>query len=367
MLQRILRPLVHSKVKGHDDITRTVGSESISLWTQEERDLLQEKVIDYLSAEPVHCMYDMLIFEPTFRALLCSPKDEVYDRFITLLVTLNVTSGLMFAATASSTLSPINISLLDEDRKQYGEIFNITAAFVCVCQLMYTLISTFVLVGFASTATSHSAMYRSILLFGQNWGGWMFTFFFPMLGIAVCLIPLAQLVYNENPLSRWLGFYLPIVVAVLLLWVYNFGYSRFGMEHMEWSYFGVDAPWMWYLRPNFRADTKRFNATLLASARKNVLDVIEKEKVTDAENIERTKGYDEMYSILLKVLPEITKSQMESVVDSLLSADLTVERLRDAASIANGGCQLIALYLSDQKSLSHGQQLAIATYFGRGS
>ena len=124
---------------------------------------------------------------------------------------------------------------------------------------------------------------------------------------------------------------------------------------------------MWYLRPNFRADTKRFNASLLALARKNVLDVIEKEKVTDTENDKSSKEYNEMYSILLKVLPEITKSHMESVVDSLLSADLTVERLRDAASIVNGGCQLIALYLSDQKSLSHGQQLAIATYFARES
>ena len=59
--------------------------------------------------------------------------------------------------------------------------------------------------------------------------------------------------------------------------------------------------------------------------------MIEKEKVTDAENNKSSKEYNEMYSILLKALPEITKSHMESVVDSLLSADLTVERLRDAS------------------------------------
>ena len=179
--------------------------ESNTLWTQEDRDLLQRKVIDYLSAEPAFCMYDMLLFEPTFRALLCSDRNEVYDRYITLMVTLNVSSGLMFAATASSSLNPINVSLLNEDKKLYGEAFNISVAIICVCQLTYCLLTTFLITMFASNANSHSAMYRCILIFGQYWGPMMLLFFFPMVGIALCLIPLAQLIYNDHILTRWVG------------------------------------------------------------------------------------------------------------------------------------------------------------------
>ena len=72
----------------------------------------------------------------------------------------------------------------------------------------------------------------------------------------------------------------------------------------------------------------------------------------------------EMYLVLQKALPEVNELQMESIIDSLLENGLTVERLRHAALVKNGGCQLVASCISRAHlGLNQGQTLAIATCF----
>ena len=63
------------------------------IWTEEDRASIQKNLIAYLEAEPSLDPMKVFRFDPFMRALLCAKPDQVYERYVTYLSTMQLLSG----------------------------------------------------------------------------------------------------------------------------------------------------------------------------------------------------------------------------------------------------------------------------------
>ena len=63
------------------------------IWTEEDMTSINKHLITYLEAEPSHDPMKVFRFDPFMRALLCAKPDQVYERYVTYLSTMQLLSG----------------------------------------------------------------------------------------------------------------------------------------------------------------------------------------------------------------------------------------------------------------------------------
>ena len=87
--KRIKKPDPDCDGKNRMKSTSSVGD----IWTEEDKISIKKNLITYLEAEPSLDPMKVFRFDPFMRALLCAKPDQVYERYVTYLSTMQLLSG----------------------------------------------------------------------------------------------------------------------------------------------------------------------------------------------------------------------------------------------------------------------------------
>ena len=312
-------------------------------------------------------------FNPSMRGLLCTKRDEVHDRIVTFLTTVNITSGLLFTAIVGAALNPFVIDRLDPDKKIYGQIFNITAALSCMCEFSIAFYTCQLLLCTISQHTTPAMTYRGILQMGTCYTAVENFFFFPIFGIGIMFM-MSQLINGDF----YTGIIGSVVVAIVFCYVYYLATAfPFGMEHAELNIAPQQMPWIYYTKKNIFKGAEKQYAVMLAEAQKSLFEIIEDDEkfmhagAEDSGAEFRSAGENEakdkreMIDLISAALPELNAEALNprksALATSLLRSGLSVQRLKAAATIVNGA-QLVDGKLSAHPELTQGQALALTTF-----
>ena len=312
-------------------------------------------------------------YNPSMRGLLCTKRDEVHDRIVTFLTTVNITSGLLFTAIVGAALNPFKIDQLEPDKKIYGQIFNIMAALSCMCEFSISFYTCQLLLATISQHTTPAMTYRGILQMGKCFTAVENFFFFPIFGITIMFV-MSQLINGD----LYTGIIGSVVVVSIFCYTYYLATEfPFGMEHLDLNMAPQMMPWIYYTRKSIFRDAERQYAVMLAEAQKSLFEIVEDDEKfmhagaedsnaefrSNSEN--EAKDEEEMINLISVALPELNTEALNprknTLATSLLRSGLSVQRLKAAAKIENGA-QLVDGKLSAHPELTQGQALALTTF-----
>ena len=350
------------RTKQKKRLTRDHGLDSATTWSEADRSILQKTIdplYDAWRKQPAGFLHS----EAT--TLLCTPREEVYDRLTSILSTCGIVSGLVLSAVAGVALNPLKAEDFADDKKTVVEIFNVVAALTVATQLCVVLYSTFTLYILISSAHNSAAVYRA-LMHMQSWIGFLeFSTFVPALGTFV-LIVLAAHLHSGRAASG-------VVLAACCTLVTGFQtafcamcFSAFPYNSWAWATVASAAvPW---LSPRVERDARNHGELLLAQAKYGVLSGLDEDHngVIDTEDAEEKLQQQSVSEAELSrwvegAIGPLQPMDLCMLVEQLLGAGLTRARLVEAARHP-GGFQAICIMLESAKiSLRPGDRLALAS------
>ena len=131
---------------------------------------------------------------PDAGLLLCSAKEDVFERTTGYLANLNIMSGLVLSSIISTALDPIDLDDLPPGKRHNGYIYNVLGFVAVVVQISLVLYSTLVLAMMQSLGSNPATTYRFLLYGGRILSLFMFLCFVPN----VLVIGIVMIKFNLN-------------------------------------------------------------------------------------------------------------------------------------------------------------------------
>ena len=293
--------------------------------------------------------------------LLCAPREEVYDRLTSFLSTCCMVSGLVLSAVAGAALHPLKADDFADDKESVVEAFNVVASLTVATQFCVVLYSTFTLYILISSAHDPSMVYRA-LMHMQRWIGFLeFATFVPAMG-TFGLIAIAAYLHCGRTAGG-------VVLAACCALAVGFQAAFVAMcnkafPYNSWAWATVASAAYPWLSPRVEKDARAHGELLLAQAKDGVLSALDKNNncVIDAKGAaEESASRAELSPWVEGAIGPLQPTDLRLLVEQLLEAGLTRERLGKAASHP-GGFQALCFMLESAKiSLRPGDRLALAT------
>jgi hypothetical protein len=343
---------------GRNKPKRRTTDHGLTTWSAADKAILQ-KTIDPLHnafrKQPVGFLHS----ETT--TLLCTPREEVYDRLTTFLSTCCMVSGLVLSAVAGIALNPLKADDFADDKKTVVEAFNVVAALTVATQLCVVLYSTFTLYILISSAHNPAAVYRA-LMHMQRWIGFLeFATFVPAIG-TFALVAIAAHLHCGRVASG-------IVLAVCCALVVGFQAAFCAMcnsafPYNAWAWATVASAAYPWLSSRVEKDARTHGELLLAQAKDGVLSGLDEnhDGVIDTKEAEEESASEAELSPWVKgAIGPLQSTDLRLLVEQLLGAGLTRARLFEAARHPGGFQALCIMLESAAISLRPGDRLALAS------
>ena len=343
---------------GRNKPKRTTPEHGITTWSAADRATLQKTI------DPLHNTFrkqpaGFLHSEAT--TLLCTPREEVYDRLNSFLSNCCMVSGLVLSAVAGAALNPLKADDFADDKKTVVEAFNVVASLTVATQFCVVLYSTFTLYILISSAHNPSSVYRA-LMHMQRWIGFLeFATFVPAMGTFALIAITAHLHCGRTASGIVLVGCCALVVGFQAAFCAMCN-SAFPYNSWAWATVASAAyPW---LSPRVEKDARAHGELLLAQAKDGVLSGLDKnhDGVIDTEGAEEESASEaELSPWIVGAIGPLQPTDLRLLIEQLLGAGLTRARLVKAARHTGGFQALCFMLESAEISLRPGDRLALAT------
>jgi len=305
-------------------------------------------------------------------ALMCSPKEDLYERTVTILTSLNVMVGLIFSGIASNAMNPLDVMSFPEEKQVLASIYNLLAIATGSVNTCMIAFSTYLL--FLICANSHTSDLglRSVLYLSPMIGLMQYLTFATLFGVLAMMCIAAH--FRMPSLMAWIATAAVICTfAATHLMFVETACKAFPWEMWNWA--PVAGPWKIF-SCLLRNEAQRIGSLQLAEAEKGVmagLDANNDGKVDMAR--EMTVDELQLVAVVDRALPELSpkqnmplstqqvlQSRHDMLIGKLLAEKMTLPTLKKTAQ-QPGGFHVLIDMLSAEALGSHlmrGEVMALA-------
>mmetsp|Transcript_28096 Transcript_28096/g.53519 ORF Transcript_28096/g.53519 Transcript_28096/m.53519 type:complete len:401 (+) Transcript_28096:421-1623(+) len=335
------------------------------VWSKQDIKALQK----YLKMLECETKFEPFTWSPDVPGLLCTSAEDVFDRTVLLVSTVNLVASLMLSATAGTALNPIDVEAMPdvEWKRTLADVFNILTAICVTIQICNVVFSAYVLIMLAGSSSNPSLIYRSLSHSGPCFAIFQINTYVPNFMLLAMMVIMNIL--RCRLWARWIAVMGIVVVYAIIHFVSMQGFARmFPASQSYWAF--LTAPWN-YLSPRFVSDARRNGAALLLQAETALathldsdgIEALRFAGISDKSKVLEVRAREgrELSGFLKAVLPRLSDDRRNHLAGAFIREELTLTTLVGAAKAPGAFMAVVDQINLEGLELLRGERLALVT------